>query len=90
MKRNSGRRPSVKFTFLTDDERKQARDVRQQGLATELRRLEAEFYERELDYRLANQLTPPDEARKSEARALQAALDARYTVVLADFNAIKG
>lgn len=80
----------MKYVFLTDEERKQAREQRQQAVAAELRSIEAEHYQREIDFRLANRLTPPDEARKAAARAAQTALDVRYAALAADFDAIRG
>lgn len=80
----------MKYDFLTQDERKQIREVRQQTLLTDLRGIELEHYQREIDYRLASRLTPPDQARMDAARAAQATLDARYVPLRADLDAIKG
>ena len=79
----------MKYEFITDEQRKDARESRKQELQNQALALEQQHFALELDYRIANRLNPPDEARKQRARDAQASLDADYAVVVADLNTFK-
>lgn len=72
----------MKYQYLSQQERDQAKDRRRIDLQQQLRDLEAQHFERELDWRHASKLTPPDETAMATARAEQAKLDADYQAVL--------
>lgn len=75
----------MKYQYLTDSERKHAREVKTQELVGELAELERRHYTLELEFRVAARLE--NQGRKDAARAAQAALDVSYEALQGDRQA---
>lgn len=79
----------MKYEYLTPEERRAERERRQQQLLQDLRALELQHYQRELDYRIAAAKDPPDQETMDAARADQQVFDAQYAALLGVLGAFK-
>lgn len=77
----------MKYEYLSQQERNAAKDRRRVSFSDQLKQLEAEHFERELDYRYASKRTPQDTDAMAAARAAQATLDAQYDALKAQAEA---
>lgn len=78
----------MRYDYLTDDEKKQLWQQREQELMGELHGLERQHYEATIDYRIAARKNPVDETGQTTAQAQQAELDAQHDALNEELQAI--